>query len=247
MTELNQSEVLNTLKKPNASYNSSKTANTQYWPLARRPGFDPWVTKIPLRREWQPTPVFLSGESHGQRSLAGYSPWAHKKSDMAEQTINLKNKINLNFRFKKKNRVPPWWWDISQAGADSRCRDREAETAPDVSGQLPARSSVWTECSTRGTCKELGLVRTEASSCMAQRVYVCARDRTCTHTYDCMHVCCLHACGPTSLEGETRIRRMVRTFGKNPSIHPWRRNWQSTTVLLPREFRGQRSLVACCP
>ena len=44
----------------------------------------------------------MSGESHGQRSLAGYSPWAHKKSDMAEQTINLKNKINLNFRFKKK-------------------------------------------------------------------------------------------------------------------------------------------------
>jgi len=36
--------------------------------------FDPWVEKIPWRRAWQPTPVFLSGESHGQRSLAGYSP-----------------------------------------------------------------------------------------------------------------------------------------------------------------------------
>ena len=30
------------------------------------------------RRKWQPTPVFLPGESHGQRSLAGYSPWGHK-------------------------------------------------------------------------------------------------------------------------------------------------------------------------
>ena len=39
----------------------------------RRLGFSPWVGKIPWRRAWQPTPVFLSGESHGQRSLAGYS------------------------------------------------------------------------------------------------------------------------------------------------------------------------------
>ena len=37
--------------------------------------FDPWVRKIPWRRKWEPTPVFLPGESHGQRSLAGYSPW----------------------------------------------------------------------------------------------------------------------------------------------------------------------------
>ena len=35
----------------------------------RRPGFDPWVGRIPWRREWQPTPVFLPGETHGQRSL----------------------------------------------------------------------------------------------------------------------------------------------------------------------------------
>ena len=44
-------------------------------------GLDPWVGKIPWRRKWQPTPVFLPGESHGQRSLAGYSPWGHKESD----------------------------------------------------------------------------------------------------------------------------------------------------------------------
>ena len=39
---------------------------------------DPWVGKIPWRRARQPTPVFLPGESHGQRSLAGYSPWSRK-------------------------------------------------------------------------------------------------------------------------------------------------------------------------
>ena len=40
----------------------------------KRPGFNPWVGKIPWRRTWQPTPVFLPGESHGQRRLVGYSP-----------------------------------------------------------------------------------------------------------------------------------------------------------------------------
>ena len=39
-----------------------------------RPKFNPWVGKIPWRRKWQPTPVFLPGKSHGQRSLVGYSP-----------------------------------------------------------------------------------------------------------------------------------------------------------------------------
>ena len=47
-------------------------------PAMRRPGFDPWVGKIPWRRAWQPTPVFLPGESCGQKSLAGCRPWAHK-------------------------------------------------------------------------------------------------------------------------------------------------------------------------
>ena len=46
--------------------------------------FNPWVGKIPWRREWPPTPVFLPREFHGQRSLAGYSPWGRKESDMTE-------------------------------------------------------------------------------------------------------------------------------------------------------------------
>ena len=52
----------------------------------KRHGFDPWVGKIPWRRAWQPTPVFLPGESHGQRSLAGYSPQGCKESDTTEAT-----------------------------------------------------------------------------------------------------------------------------------------------------------------
>ena len=54
----------------------------------RRPGFDPLVKKIPWRREWLPTPVFLPGEFHGQRRLSGYSPRDRKESDMTEQLNN---------------------------------------------------------------------------------------------------------------------------------------------------------------
>ena len=45
------------------------------------------VGKIPWRRAWQPIPVFLPGKFHEQRSLVGYSPWGHKKSDTTEQQI----------------------------------------------------------------------------------------------------------------------------------------------------------------
>ena len=45
----------------------------------RRWGFNPWVGKIPWRRKWQPTPVFLPRESHGQRILVGYSPWGCRR------------------------------------------------------------------------------------------------------------------------------------------------------------------------
>ena len=47
----------------------------------RRHGFNPLVRKILWRRAWQPTLVFVPGESHGQKSLAGYSPWGSKESD----------------------------------------------------------------------------------------------------------------------------------------------------------------------
>ena len=48
----------------------------------RRLGLDPWARNVPWRREWQPNPVFMPGESHGQRSPAGYSPWGHKELGM---------------------------------------------------------------------------------------------------------------------------------------------------------------------
>ena len=52
----------------------------------KRCKFDPWVRKIPWGRAWQPTPVILPGEVHGQRSLVGYSPWGRKsRTQLSDQ------------------------------------------------------------------------------------------------------------------------------------------------------------------
>ena len=67
----------------------------------RRPGFDPWVGKIPWRRAWQPTLAFLPGESHGQRSLAGYSLWGRKELDMTEHFP-----LSITLSTAKKGAVP---------------------------------------------------------------------------------------------------------------------------------------------
>ena len=69
-----------------------------------RHGFDPCVWKIPCRRVWRPTPVFLPGESQEQRSLVGYSPWNFKELDTTESACmhwflflkNMQNKQNLS-------------------------------------------------------------------------------------------------------------------------------------------------------
>ena len=71
--------------------------------------FDPWVGKTSWRREWQPTPVFFPGESQGQRSLAGYSPWVAKSplqlkwvSMHAKWLLSQRKKSRLRTRFRAR-------------------------------------------------------------------------------------------------------------------------------------------------
>ena len=101
--------------------------------------FSPWVGKNPWRREWQPTPVFLPGQSHGQRSLAGYSPWGHKESDTTEW---------LNNNNSKQNKSDFWGWGSVSGpqGSDQRKSDlgrpRGGHSAPlmaTVPALLPAK------------------------------------------------------------------------------------------------------------
>ena len=61
--------------------------------------FSLWVGKMPWRKKWQPTPVFLLGKSHGHRSLVGYSPWGHKELDMTDPLTAHPHSPNSKTRF----------------------------------------------------------------------------------------------------------------------------------------------------
>ena len=70
-------------------------------PVIRETGFNSWVGKSPWRRDWLPTPVFLPGKPHGQRSLAGYSTWGHKESDTTERlTLSILHTRNHSKHWK---------------------------------------------------------------------------------------------------------------------------------------------------
>ena len=71
----------------------------------KRHGFDPWVGKVLRKRACQPTPVFLSRESHRQRSLAGYSPWRHKESNMTERLRKAQQQEGVHFQVTESNRL----------------------------------------------------------------------------------------------------------------------------------------------
>ena len=70
--------------------------------LGSIPGFDPWVGKISWRREWQPTPVFLPGEFHGQRNLVGHSQWGHKESDTTERLTDRRYIAGIKRKVRRK-------------------------------------------------------------------------------------------------------------------------------------------------
>ena len=76
------SQIFSSLWFLSHSFHSSSD-NKESAAMQERPGFNPWVGKILWRREWQPAPVFLPGDFHGQKSLAGYCPWS-KKLDMTD-------------------------------------------------------------------------------------------------------------------------------------------------------------------
>ena len=77
---------------PGGSDGRESTCNTGLEETWVGPGFHPWVGKIPWRRAWQPTLVFLPGEFHGQRNLVGSSPWDRKELDMTDRlSTQLKN------------------------------------------------------------------------------------------------------------------------------------------------------------
>ena len=86
-------------------WHSGKESACQCRRLERH-GFDPWIRRIPWSRKWQPTPVFLLGESQGQRSLADPSKWGCKESDKTEHAIiPMQPQIPLDSHTQCWNRV----------------------------------------------------------------------------------------------------------------------------------------------
>ena len=93
-------------------------AKTLHWAslvtqmIKNLPAVQTWVQPLgqedPLEKEWQPTPVFLPGEVHGQGSLAGYSSWGHKESDRTEQ-------LTLSLSLPSTAKVKAWRRKLSEA------------------------------------------------------------------------------------------------------------------------------------
>ena len=79
-----------------------------------RPRFDLWVRKTPCRRKWQPSPVFLPGESHRKRSPVGYSSWGRKESDMTERLHFLFLFVLTHIHMLKpwSHCVSVWRWEV---------------------------------------------------------------------------------------------------------------------------------------
>ena len=73
-------------------------------PAGQETWLDPWVGKILWRREWPATPVFQPGESHGQRSLVGYSPWGLKESDTTQRLTVQSNTWFRTLGIPRRNR-----------------------------------------------------------------------------------------------------------------------------------------------
>ena len=88
--------------------------------------FHPWVGKIPLKRKWQPTPVLFPGKSHGQRSLAGYSPRCCKESDMTENApIHV---VDLGCLSCQKHHLTPWCTKVFISCWDCVLPEEQAST-----------------------------------------------------------------------------------------------------------------------
>ena len=101
----------------------------------RRLGFDPSVEKMPWRRKWQPTAVFLPGKSHGQCCLAGYNPWGHKKQvRLSDYTTTLTEQLTKQLFF--------CWKVLAVQSCLTHCNPRETVAYQALSMEF-SRQEYW--------------------------------------------------------------------------------------------------------
>ena len=99
--------------------------------------FNPWSGKMPWRRKWPPTPVFLPGKSHGQRSLVGYSPRGHRESDTTEQA-------GTDRKASQSTVLPPELCDVDDT------RKPETETGNCIRNHMVTSGENASPCSRHG-------------------------------------------------------------------------------------------------
>ena len=220
--------------------------------------FDPWVGKIPWRRAWQPTSVFLPGESHGQRSLAEYSPWGqtgwwnYRRRSGLPAVLCFSNeapkpKEASLFRQPK----PTLWVGLFILKFTSVCvHAKLLQLCPAICNLMdcsPPGSSVHGILQAR--ILELGC------HALLQRIFVTLGSNP--RLLWLLHCRCIllplsHLEAQSSTEVMLIAERERERVGllmrqRCLALLAGRGKWQPTPIFLPGESCGQRSLVGCCP
>ena len=216
----------------------------------RRPGFNSWVGKIPWRTNWQPTPVFLPGESPGQRRLVGNSPWGHKSRTWLSDyttTINLWYYSSADHKF-----------DSDTDGLKSTCWRGYI-----CSGGCGEKSTILPFPSSWGCLGFLALGPLPSSIFRASTFHsllLSYLPRVCYLGYTASSDLCTSLLkdpceyipvfinmglpGWSSKDSACQCRRRKRPeFDPCVRKIPWRKKRQRTPVFLPRKCHGQRSLA----
>ena len=197
-------------------------------PLCERHGLDPLVRKIPWRREWQSTPVCLPGESHGQRSLAGYNP-ASQHTDCIPDWLHQQSHLiifpaSAGSSMLKALRIPKWCWDAVSVKprALSLLYCWEQDRVPSI---LVLSPSLFKQ-----------------GVCLPHLVQHMSCKTTVNRTKETQEMNTLRYNPPDSAKsaGVARDSPPVK-------VGIWRRRWQPTPIFLLGEPHGQRSLAGWSP
>ena len=145
----------------------------------RRCRFDPWVGKIPWRNEWLSTSVFLPGESHGQESLAGYSPWGCTETRLSNQDFHFSRwKVSVQCRsFSWVDR-----WPLSTAAGHFPAGGLNVDICGTINPGLRRTRWTLTECPFKGpshisNCRvsevlHLSIKKKKKKQCLYTEIYL---------------------------------------------------------------------------
>ena len=216
-----------------------------------------------LKKELEPSPVFLPGKSHGQRSLVGYSSQGHKDSDMTEQLSKHAKYLTITWP-----QVPRFWhqevWSNSSHPPQPFLSLGFLRHGPPIYFQGPQYTflcSRWAllwavityafpgkcYCKTINIIKGIVWPHCVSSTWTCVLVTISVEKAMTTHSSTlAWKIPWIEEPGGLQSMGLLRVRHHWATSFSLFTLMHWRRKWQPTPVFLPGESQGQRSLVGCC-